>query len=278
MNVLLVLLIVVAIYGGYAIFDPRVVREERRRTVVLIWLAASAAVVVWVVASVGPTLEVTDPTSDDFLGLALIFVPYGAVMTMLLEDVRVVDITTPALLVTHGIALGSITSGDLDWLFVAALAMTPLVLYAALRRRVGGTVRVLTYGWCMLVFAAYTFQFLHDAIVQGGGISTTLLVLPFLLVRLLSYVTMLILFFPDRTDPIGSYTEDFGMMLRHSEIKELELAFALLLPAAAAGLMIAGTSLGEPATAFAALLVGGQLLGRLMQPPEYRGRLWWQRA
>jgi hypothetical protein len=199
-------------------------------------------------------------------------------MTFFLQDARVVQITTPALLLTHGIALAAIGDSDIDWLFFVAIPLTPLVLYAALRRKVGGFVRVLAYTWCMVVFATYTLRFIDEALVQRTDVSATLLALPILLVRLSSFATMLVIFIPSRDDIIGTYIDDFQMMLDHAQIKRLPLIVAVALPAAAAGVMLLGEKLGQAGTAFIVLYIAGQVLGLQLQAPEYRGRRWWERA
>jgi hypothetical protein len=276
-NVFAVLLVMIAIYGYSAAFDPRVAARDGRRLAIGSWIVTSLGAIGLLIYTVGFG-DLFDAQPQDLATFALLFLPYGILMTFFLQDARVVQITTPALLVTHGIALAAIGDSDIDWLFFVAIPLTPLVLYAALRRKVGGFVRVLAYTWCMVVFATYTLRFIDEALVQRTDVSATLLALPFLLVRLSSFAAMLLIFIPSRDDIVGTYIEDFQMMLDHAQIKRLSLMVAVAVPAAAAGAMLLGEQLGQAGTAFILLYIAGQILGLQLQPPEYRGRRWWERA
>lgn len=277
MNVLAVLLVMIAIYGYYAIFDKRATREDGRAFAVGGWLVVSAAAIGLLAYQAGPA-HVFDAHPEDLETFVLLLLPYGVLMTLCLQQARIVRVTTPALLVTHGMALAALADGHIAFLFGIGVAMTPVVLYAALRRKVGPTIRILAYVWCMVVFTAYTVRFIDAGLVQTDAVSTALLALPFLLVRLSSFAAVFVVFIRSDDSAAGTFLEDREMLLEHAQIERMALAVALGLPAAAAGVMLAALKVDQAGLAFVVLYLVGQELAWHLQPPAYRGRRWWQTA
>jgi hypothetical protein len=277
-NALLVLLVMVAIYGWFAIFDPRAARSDGRAWAVGSWLVASTLAVGVLFLDTGLTPDIRDPTSDDLAAFLVLYLIYGFVMTLLLEEARTIRITSPTLLVTHGMALGALADSHVEWLFGIGVLVTPLVLYATLRRKVGLIVRFCSYIWCMVVFTGYAVWFVDVALVRSTDISMVVFALPFLLMRLSSYVAMLMAVFPGEYDT-SSPMEGFDKLVAHTELVRLSPALVPALPVATAALMAVAIGLGQAAGGFVVLFVAGQLLALRLQPAAYPSRRWrWERA
>ncbi len=272
-NILAVALVMVAIYGYYALLDPRVGTRFGRPPVIAGWVAGSA-LFVGILTQAGAD----GSTPAELLGW---YVGYGAVMSHLMAEARIVRVTTPLLLASTGLALAGFALADPDAAGVGILALyaSPFVVYVAVVDKTPTWLRVGGYLWCMAVFAIYTLLFLRDELVRTvDDVSAQLVAVPFLLVRLSSFAAMLGLFIPLRGRSRKSYRWAANVVAGHARLERVPIWLVVAIPAAAAGIMVIGDQLGHAPGAFVAVTIAAHELGRRLEPNEFEARDWWRRA
>lgn len=261
MNGLAVLLAMIAIYGAYAVKDPRL---EDRKFTVWAWIICSAI-------ALGATFYfgVGDVT---VAGMVAGYIVYGMAMTFVLEEARTVHVSSPLLLVVHGMGLAYI-----DVLLLPALLLTPLVIYAILRKRREGLLDCVLYVWCMVVLTVYTARFISDELVRSDELSTLLLALPLLFVRLSSFAMMLTYLFPDKSAPIQGYKDAYEMFLKYSQLREAPVALVLALLVGAMVAMAFAFHVEQEGPAFVVIYGVGLAIAVRLYPDDQPGVGWWQR-
>lgn len=274
MNGFVVLGAMIAIYGGYAIFHPRVrVRQSGRVLIVMAWVLISICALALTAAAAGPAARIAHPTPDHVGKLLFCFGLYAICMSLLLAGARVLVLTTPLLLVAHGFAIAAKGADELSFLFPMAVALSPVVLYAAMHDNrkgssLGDAIRIVSYLWAATVLIAYTVVFISDELVHGELLGTALVVLPLLLVRLGGFAALLVLLLPQRGDVIGGYVAVLGAISAYSQIQRVPTLIAVSLSAIAAGVMLLALDAGEAPLVFVASFSAAQALGFAINPRE----------
>jgi hypothetical protein len=258
------------VYGAFALLDPRLrAKGSGRVLIVLAWVGITVAAVALTAVIAGPAASIAHPGPDDVPKLLTAYVVYGVAMSLLMSAARVAIVTTPLLLVAHGFAVAAVGQDAIAFLFPIAVVLSPLVLYAAMHDCyadfTGLVIRVILYLWCVTIVIAYSAIFIGDELVHGGLLSTSLIAIPLLLVRVCSFGALLVLL-PSRD--LEDYAGALDTIVGYAQIHRIANVLAVSLSAAAAGAMVVAVPAGQAPLVFVASFGAAQRLGFRLHPPE----------